>query len=299
MSDPAHPAYPAEPGRLTAAVSTAALMHAVVFGDSAYPSGRYTLSHGLEGLVQRGRVHGVSQCADALLDHLRITAAPGDGVATAVATMIALSVPPYADATPRPHRPQSVDRAIQLVEYLDAELEAMKVTQELRKASTRVGRQTLQVHAQVADALGQDQDAPGADDRGASGAARALAAYSQRARNRDVPGSQAVALGLIHATRGLDAEQAVAVELTGLAVGWSSAALRLSQCDHIGAQAMVARAIPLIAELAAQCAEHAGELLDAADPGDPRSFATLGRSSPGLDIASAQHQIAPARLFMS
>lgn len=297
MSDPAHPAYPAEPGRPTAAVGTTALMHAVVFGDSAYPSGRYTLSHGLEGLVQRGRVHGVSQCTDALLDHLRITAAPGDGVATAVATMIALSVPPYADATPRPHHPQSVDRAIQLVEYLDAELEAMKVTQELRKASTRVGRQTLQVHAQVADALGQDQDAPGVP--ATSGAARVLAAYSQRARNRDVPGSQAVALGLIHATRGLDAEQAVAVELTGLAVGWSSAALRLSQCDHIGAQAMVARAIPLIAELAAQCAEHAGELLDAADPGDPRSFATLGRSSPGLDIASAQHQIAPARLFMS
>ena len=283
MSDPS---YPAEPGRPTAAVGTAALMHAVVFGDSAYPSGRYTLSHGLEGLVQRGRVHGVRQCTDALLDHLHITAAPGDGVATAVATMIALSVPPYADATPRPHRPQSVDRAIQLVEYLDAELEAMKVTQELRKASTRVGRQTLQVHAQVADALGQDQDAPGSDDRGASGAAHVLAEYSRRARNREVPGSQAVALGLIHATRGLDIEQAVAVELTG-------------QCDHIGAQAMVARAIPLIAELAAQCAEHARELVDAADPGDPRSFATLGRSSPGLDIASAQHQIAPARLFMS
>ncbi|HIW96408.1 MAG TPA: urease accessory protein UreF [Candidatus Corynebacterium gallistercoris] len=284
------------PRHSTAHLSTAALIHAVVFGDSAYPSGRYTLSHGLEGLVQRGRVQGVQQCTDALLDHLRITAAPGDGVATAVATMIALSVAPYSDATLRPNYPQSVQEAIQLLGYLDAELEAMKVTQELRKASTRVGRQTLQVYAQVEEMIVAPQTS-GMSER--SGAATVLAAYSQRACNREVPGGQAVALGLIHAVRSLDAEQAVAVELTGLAVGWSSAALRLSQCDHIGAQAMVARATPLIKKLAAQCAEYAGELLSSADLGNPRSFATLGRSSPGLDIASAQHQTAPARLFMS
>lgn len=236
-----------------------ALTHAVVYGDSAYPSGRYTLSHGLEGLVQAGRVTSV---ADALAEHLRITATPGDGVATATAVLLAARgvLDPIID--------------------LDQELLATKITKELRQASVRVGKQTLQVHRQV------HPDLPGL-----------LADYDQAVHSRCSPGNQAIALGLIHHSRGLDAPQAVAVELTGLAVGWGSAALRLRQCDHIGAQAMVEQVEPLIHEFAEQAATEAAELIN--DHKQGLGFRALGRASPGLDLASAQHEHAPARLFMS
>lgn len=100
-------------------------------------------------------------------------------------------------------------------------------------------------------------------------------------------------MGLIHHINGLDPAQAVGVELIGLAVGWSSAALRLRQCDHISGQAMVARSIPIIEQLTEECLTTARDILNTGE------FTQIGRSSPRLDLASAQHQYAPARLFMS
>lgn len=114
-----------------------ALLHAVTYGDSAYPSGRYTLSHGLEGLVQSGKVHGADEAGAALEGHLRHTAVPGDGVATAIAVL-------QADAVAENVR--SLKNAQDFLVRVDHELTATKITEELRKSSTRVGRQTLQVH---------------------------------------------------------------------------------------------------------------------------------------------------------
>lgn len=283
-----------------------ALAQAVIYGDSAYPSGRYTLSHGLEGLVHNGQVRGTLECSNALQDYLQITAAPGDGTATAITALLAQGTDPTpqasklastgslnpADALPTP---QAGKQALELLIDLDWELEAMKVTQELRKASTRVGRQTLNVHQQVhAQGLTTQSMKPTP-----TGHAALLASYAQRITARETPGNQAVAMGLIHTVHGLAPQEAVAVELTSLAVGWASAALRLSQCDHVDAQAMVAAAVPLINELSHDSVRRAHKLVEnTAQPGSC-PFATLGRSSPGLDLASAQHSIAPARLFMS
>lgn len=232
------------------------LLHAVIYGDSAYPSGRYTLSHGLEGMVQMGAVRGVEQAGQALLDHLRHTAAPGDGVATALAVQ---------------------DADLDFLVEADYQLSATKITEALRRSSTRVGRQTLEVHSRVHSI--------------ASGSL--LDRYAQAVQRKETPGNQAIALGLIHEARGLNAPEAVAVELVGLAVGWSSAALRLRQCDHIGGQAMVANAMPLIEQLVDEAVAEAQAIADS------RDVSQLGRASPGLDLASAQHQFAPARLFMS
>ncbi|MGN0095447.1 MAG: urease accessory protein UreF [Corynebacterium sp.] len=234
-------------------------LQALTYADSAYPSGRYTLSHGLEGLVQAGRVRGTQQVTDVLTDHLRHTAGPGDGVATAAAVM--------------------TDDLATLV-TLDHELAATKVTGELRRASSRVGRQLLQVTAQVADRLGEDQPV-------------ALREYAAAVAAKEAPGNQAVAAGLIHACHGLDAATAVATELTGLAVGWAGAALRLRQCDHIGAQVAITAAHPVIAEVADRAVRTAAELLANGD------WSMVGRASPGSDLASAAHETAPARLFMS
>ncbi|MCJ7858820.1 urease accessory protein UreF [Corynebacterium kalidii] len=234
-------------------------LQALTYADSAYPSGRYTLSHGLEGLVQAGRVRGTRQVTDALLDHLRYTAGPGDGVATAVATT-------------------AVDLST-LVD-LDHELSATKVTHELRRASTRVGRQMLQVTGQVAGRLGEEPSG-------------VLRDYAAAVAAKETPGNQAVAAGVVHASHGMDGATAVATELTGLAVGWAGAALRLRQCDHIGAQVAVAASHPVIAEVTDRAVRTARDLLADGD------WSLLGRASPGSDLASAAHETAPARLFMS
>lgn len=242
------------------------LLQAIVYGDSAYPSGRYTLSHGLEGLVQLGQVKGAEQCGQALVDHLRHTAAPGDGVATALTVLLAEQA--GADDTAQ-------HEALRTLIDLDHELSATKITEALRKASTRVGRQTLQVHGEVGQVGGL------------------LSLYADATSSRLTPGNQAIALGLIHHEHGLSAKDAVGVELIGLSVGWSSAALRLRQCDHISGQAMVAKTVPLIDELAEDAVDAAHDILDSGD------LTQIGRASPGLDLASAEHQFAPARLFMS
>lgn len=239
-------------------------LQAMTYADSAYPSGRYTLSHGLEGLVQAGRVTGVDAVTAVLVDHLRHTAAPGDGVATAVAAQCTC---PGTLVT------------------LDHELSATKVTHELRRASTRVGRQMLQVTTEVETRLGQVRSGP-------------LSSYAEAVRVRETPGNQAVVAGLVHAAHGLGPAEAVATELTGLAVGWAGAALRLRQCDHIDAQVVITAAHPVIADLAQECVHVASDLLN---PRSPRygQWRLLGRASPGSDLASAAHETAPARLFMS
>lgn len=239
------------------------LLQAMTYADSAYPSGRYTLSHGLEGLVQAHRVSGADQVTAVLLDHLRYTAAPGDGVATAVAAVLAAN---RSD--------------LDTLRTLDHELAATKVTHELRRASTRVGRQMLQVTTDVESRLGMRHSA-------------AVRAYAAAVVGKETPGNQAVVAGLIHSSHGLTAEQAVATELTGLAVGWAGAALRLRQCDHIGAQVTITAAHPVIAELSRQCVDMADDLMESAN------WQLLGRASPGSDLASAAHETAPARLFMS
>lgn len=137
-------------------VNIAPLLQAVIYGDSAYPSGRYTLSHGLEGLVQQGVIQGAEQVGQALIDHLRFTAAPGDGVATAMAVMLE----------------SGAATSLATLIALDHELSATKITEPLRKASTRVGKQTLSIHNQVS------QDSP---------TAGLLASYTQAIHERKTP----------------------------------------------------------------------------------------------------------------
>lgn len=236
-------------------------LQAMTYADSAYPSGRYTLSHGLEGLVQAHRVTGAEEVQRVLIDHLRHTAAPGDGVATAAAA-------------------GAGDGDLDLLITLDHELSATKVTHELRRASTRVGRQMLQVTADVEARLGQDQPEP-------------LLSYAATVAAKETPGNQAVVAGLVHSSHNLTPAGAVATELTGLAVGWAGAALRLRQCDHIDAQVIITAAHPVIAELVEECVDTAGQLRASGQ------WHLLGRASPGSDLASAAHETAPARLFMS
>lgn len=95
--------------------------------DSAFPSGRFTLSHGLEVY----QVTGPAAVAGLIADLLRHSAGPGDGTALALA-----------------HRAVARDDWSTVAE-IDRRLHAVKLNREQRRAAVRTGRQVLRTAAGV------------------------------------------------------------------------------------------------------------------------------------------------------
>jgi urease accessory protein len=178
--------------------------------DSAFPSGLYVLSHGLEAYAQSGNLRATD--LEALVtDLLRFGAGPADGVALANAHRAA--------------REGDADR----VAEADLRLTAVKLTREARAVSTRIGRQLLT----LANSL---FDHP------------ALARHAERVTAGDSPGNFAVALGLSKAALGISLEYAMAGEFYSFCSGCAGAAVRLSLIDHRAAQRLLHALKPVIAE---------------------------------------------------
>ncbi|MEY9877632.1 urease accessory protein [Streptacidiphilus sp. MAP12-33] len=190
--------------------------------DSAFPSGLYTLSHGLEGYLQARRVDAATM-PELLEDLLRHSVGPADATALALA-----------------HRAATAGEWDELVE-IDQRLFASKLNRELRLASTRTGRQMLET---VRLALG------GAE----------LDRYTALVVAKRSPGCQAVAAGVAYAASGVPVEQAVASDLFAFCVSFVSAALRLRLTDHRRAQITLRSLAPVIAETTAAALER--ELAD-------------------------------------
>ena len=74
-------------------------------------------------------------------------------------------------------------------------------------------------------------------------------------------------------------------ELFSFAAGACSAAVRLSVADHISAQQIVREVGSDIAECVQMCCDS--------------SIDDIGTLSPAMDVASAAHESAPARLFIN
>ncbi|MGW2196805.1 urease accessory protein UreF, partial [Streptosporangium sp. NPDC001682] len=89
--------------------------------DSGFPSGLYTLSHGLEGYVQLGAT-GSADLRGLLTDLLYNSVGPGDATALVLA-----------------HRAAGAGDWDRLVE-VDQRLHAIKLNREQRSASVRTGR---------------------------------------------------------------------------------------------------------------------------------------------------------------
>lgn len=180
--------------------------------DSLFPSGLYTLSHGLEAFAQAGQLR--ADTLEALLtDYLRHGVGPSDGIALACA-----------------HRAVGLGD-LDLAARADVRLTAVKLPREARDASLRTGRQLLVLAGQV---FGGD----------------ALGAYAARVRGGGAPGNHAVALGLAMATLGIPRERAVAGELYAFAASGVGASVRLAAIDHRVAQAVLHRLKPIITEAA-------------------------------------------------
>jgi urease accessory protein len=89
--------------------------------DSLFPSGMFTLSHGIESYFQEGRLNEESIGA-IIQDLIRFSFGPSDGVAHALA-----------------HRAAST-RDIEAVTEVDRRLTAVKFAKEIRESSTRTGQ---------------------------------------------------------------------------------------------------------------------------------------------------------------
>ena len=193
--------------------------------DSAFPSGRYTLSYGLEAFAQSG-VLGTPCRGSTLLtllrDCIRFGVAPSDGVALACA-----------------HRATGRDGCLdlELVTRADERLTAVKLPREAREASTRTGRALLNTAAAVLEES-------------------AMLEYVERVATERSPGNHAVVLGVISARLGVPGVEAVTGELYAFSAGWVAAAVRLALIDHRTAQTLLHRVRPLTAAAAVKAVDR-------------------------------------------
>jgi urease accessory protein len=195
-----------------------ALLAVLQLSDSAFPSGRYTLSHGLEALAHEGLLE--TPCApDALAallgDCIRFGVGPSDGIALACA-----------------HRAVDADEGVdaERVVRIDRRLSAVKLAREGREASARTGRALLAAAPAVAGVR--------------------LQGYVDLVEVGHTPGNHAVVLGLLSALLGVPPFDAVAGELSAFSTGWVAAAVRLGLTDHLTAQFVLRRVHPVIVEAA-------------------------------------------------
>ena len=169
-----------------------ALLVSLQLTDSAFPSGFYTLSHGLEGYAQAKAVTP-DTVPELLADLLRHSVGPSDATALALA-----------------HRAASEGDWELLVE-IDQRLHATKLNRELRLAATRTGRQLLDV---ARESVGGEP----------------LERYAELVADKRAPGCQAVAAGVAYASAAVPVEQAVASDLFAFCTSFVGTAGRRSCC---------------------------------------------------------------------
>lgn len=199
--------------------SLAGFLSVLQLTDSAFPSGRYTLSYGLETMAQTGRLTTPSDpvvLTDLLSDHLRFAVGPSDGVGLACA-----------------HRAVATRDQVDLETVIraDERLTAVKVSRESRETSARTGRALLRVATPAFGDL-------------------ALREYVRQVADGRAPGNHAVVLGVLSACLGVPRPEAVAGELFAFSASWVAAAVRLAVTDHSTAQAVLHDVRPVMTEAA-------------------------------------------------
>jgi urease accessory protein len=199
-----------------------AFLAALQLSDSAFPNGRYTLSHGLETLAHEGLIEIPARpetLAALLSDCVQFGIGPSDGIALACA-----------------HRAvaEDGDVDVELVVRTDRRLSAVKLARESREASTRSGRALLHAAPAVAGVT--------------------MSGYLELIDAGYAPGNHAVVLGMLSSLLEVPRLEAVAGELHAFATGWVAAAVRLGLTDHLTAQLLLRRIHPVIAG----AAERAG-----------------------------------------
>jgi urease accessory protein len=191
-------------------LSDAGLLAALQLGDSLFPSGGFTLSHGLETLTERGLVTDAPTFHDWIRASVRWQVATSDGVAAAAA---------WNDGDD-----------LSVVAEIDRYLLATKLAREPREASLRTGRQMLATLASIAGGT--------------------LARYLDEVRASRAPGLQPIVLGLAGRQLGLGRRDTVLLLLHLHVAGCLGAALRLVDVDDVETQRIRLALAPTLAEAA-------------------------------------------------
>lgn len=188
------------------------LLAAIRFGDSAFPSGGFAFSSGLEGSHRDGLV-----CDEA--DVTEFTAEQLDGRwhgCDRVLMRQAWSAPDPAT--------------------VDATAESVAVMSVLRAASRRAGAATLATFAAVLDTAPDP----------------AVVDYRNRVLTGSAPGHLAVVQAVCLRAAGLGLETAETVAAWQVLSGIAGAAIRLGIVGHLGAQRVTTALTPLVLDLLAR-----------------------------------------------
>jgi urease accessory protein len=218
-----------------AAARLEGLLSMLQLSDSAFPSGRYTLSYGLETLAQSGHLPALphpSTLTTLLCDSIRWGVAPSDGVALACA-----------------HRAVDSDGDVdlELVARVDLRLTAVKLAREARAASARTGRAVLSTAT-------------------AAFGVRPLDLYAEQVIQGRSPGNHAVMVGLLAAGLGVPCLEALVGELYAFSSGWVAAAIRLGLVNHRAAQALLHHARPVLAAAALEAVDRDLDQISSSTP---------------------------------
>jgi len=187
-------------GRRTGTGELEALLAQLQLTDSGFPSGLYTLSHGLEGYFQ-------------------LRAVGADDLRALVSDLVGAMGTADTAALVLTHRAVSDGDWDRLVET-DRRLHAIKLNREQRTASVRTGKQVLETAAHAFDS------AP---------AARLAGLVAQRV----TPGNHAVVVGAVHAGLGVPVRHAAASDLFAFAASCAAASVRLGRIDFRRAQSLL------------------------------------------------------------
>jgi urease accessory protein len=221
---------------------SAGLLVALQHADGLFPSGSFAFSQGLEARA-------------ALADYL----GPFDIDGFLMAQILHRWTGSDRVALVRAHR---LAGDLDAIAALDAEVEASTLSQAFREASRRNGTALLTTHDRLAT--------PG------------VGVYRAKVRRGHAVGHIAVIQGLVWSAIGLD--EATAVLMSGYAAVTTptAAAVRLGLIGAIEAQAVIARALPLVER-------SAGAPIADDEP--------LAAFMPLADIAAARHGVTGLRLF--
>jgi urease accessory protein len=175
----------------------ASLLATLQLADSAFPSGAYTLSGGLETLIEEGIVHDATGMAGCVRARLLGRSARGD---------LAALVAAHRAAAERP-----ADVATVLA--IDRRLEASKLAVEERQGSRRVGRR-------IATETLRLSPSP------------ALAAFVAAIEDGSTAGTAAVACGVAASALGIPERQAALAAAHAEALGLLGVGVRLGTIGH-------------------------------------------------------------------